>query len=172
MGSAGSAISQKTQANFDPARYSGAWYEVARCNTVPAEKCCTSATAEYAWDSDKCCMTFKNTCYTCDKPVYSVEGVLRIPQMCDAGKMVMKFMGKPCDPCNPCKVPEKEVPYWVFCTDYDNFAIVGTPCGQHLWVLSRTPQLPADDINMILTKVKCFGFDPCCVVAYKSNIAY
>lgn len=157
-------VSNQTQANFDPTRYIGLWHEVARYDTLPYEKMCNSATALYTWDPETKMMGIRNTCYKDDNYVYASEGVARIPNMMESSKLKVHFTTQPSSP--------GEGDYWVLFTDYNNYAIVGGPSGQFLWVLSRRERMPAEDIPMIVHKIRSYGYDDNKLIAFRENIQY
>jgi apolipoprotein D and lipocalin family protein len=146
-------ISNETQSNFDPVRYTGTWYEVARYINMPKpisfEEGCTSVSAEYAWDSTDNLMTITNNCYKNNDLFSYITGTARIPDLKDKSKLLVKF-----------NKYEYEYRYWVHWTDYDNYAIVGEPRGNNLWILSRTPVLKRCDIDNLIKKIKYFGYNP------------
>lgn len=50
--------------------------------------------------------------------------------------------------------------YWVLGLDPDyQWAVVGTPDRDYLWILSRTPQLPAPQMEQALAIARAQGFD-------------
>ena len=50
--------------------------------------------------------------------------------------------------------------YWVLGLDPQyRWAVVGNPNRKYLWVLSRTPQLPADLLDAALASASAQGFD-------------
>ena len=49
--------------------------------------------------------------------------------------------------------------YWVIMLSDDyNYAVVGNPSREYLWILSRTSQLPKDVIDVIVQKLPEFGY--------------
>jgi len=163
MGLLNSKIATTTQADFDVSRYIGRWYEVARYETLSYEKKCNAATADYTWNATNSTLGIRNTCYTDGQFVSVSEGVARIPDMNDKSKLKVKFTTQPSSPF--------EAPYWCHWTDYDHYAIVGSPGGNFLWVLSRTPQLPRADAPMLLDKVRSFGYDTSKLMAFPQNLS-
>jgi apolipoprotein D and lipocalin family protein len=50
--------------------------------------------------------------------------------------------------------------YWVIDLDANySLVAVGEPSREYLWVLSRTPQVPAQEYRALLQRLKAQGFD-------------
>lgn len=134
---------------LDTARYGGDWWEIAKYPLV-WEQDCERATANYAYDPIKRVIKVTNRCWQDGQVVRTRTGEARMDNMADQGKLRLNFTdGLPSD---------GESDYWVHWTDYDNYAIVGGGSGMYLWVLSRKEKMPAGDIDMIMDKVKSFGY--------------
>jgi apolipoprotein D and lipocalin family protein len=51
--------------------------------------------------------------------------------------------------------------YWVIVLDPEyRWAVVGEPDRKYLWILSRTPQLPAADYDQAISAIRAKGYDP------------
>ena len=51
--------------------------------------------------------------------------------------------------------------YWVIDLEKDyQYAVIGTPSRDYLWILSRTPELDEKTYQDILIRIKEQGFDP------------
>jgi len=154
--SGGARRDKPTIASFDPQRYSGLWYEVARYDTLPFEKGCTRATAQYDLQPDSTIRVL-NTCYVGDQVARDADGkerrdtgVARIADPKQPGKLKIRFD----------RFPYFEGNYWIHWTDYDNYSIVGSDRSDFLWILSRRPVAPEADIPWIKMMVQKFGYDP------------
>ena len=77
-------------------------------------------------------------------------GSARVSNPLDKSKLKVKFSGPEAWP--------GEGEYNVHWTDYDNYSIVGG--GQLVWILSRNPRIPKEDVSMLLNKIKSFGYNP------------
>ena len=157
-----------TQKNFDIPRYLGRWYEIAKLGTIPFEKDCVFATADYSLlsaSTNK--LIIKNTCLDANRDIIRVSvGEARIPDMNDKSKLKVKFLEM------PSTILESN--YYCYWTDYLNYSIVGSPGFEevkYLWILSRRPTIPKEDIPFLLEKVKEFGYDPDLVMA-NSHVIY
>ena len=134
-------------AAFDPARYAGRWYEIARY-PVPFQDGCVAATADYSLRDDGT-IGVVNTCRAgaVDGPVRRVEGQARVT---GPGRLEVSFNS----------VPFVRAPYWVLWTDdtYET-AVVGLPSGRAGWVLSRTPTIRPDRWKAALEVLDFNGYD-------------
>ena len=134
-------------AAFDPARYTGLWYEIARF-PVPFQAGCTAATARYDLRSDGSLRVI-NTCRegAPDGPERSVRGSARVV---GPGRLEVEFDS----------VPFVRAPYWVLWTD-DSYetAVVGLPSGRAGWILSRTPNIRPDRWAAALEVLDFNGYD-------------
>ena len=141
----------ETVKDFDVKRYMGRWYEIAKIPFV-WEIGCAYATADYSWDEEEQVMNVKNTCLDENKNVKHVSlGVARIPNTSDPSKLKVMFEENP---------SQKQGDYFLNFTDYDHYAIVGSPTKEYVWILSRTPTIPKKDLPFLLNKVKYFGYNP------------
>jgi apolipoprotein D and lipocalin family protein len=51
--------------------------------------------------------------------------------------------------------------YWVIGLDPEyRWAVVGEPDRKYLWILSRTPKLPAADYDQAISAIRAKGYDP------------
>jgi apolipoprotein D and lipocalin family protein len=115
------------QRDFQPERYLGRWYEIARY-PVRFEEGCTATTADYG-RVDAGTISVLNTCRkgAPDGPVESISGTARIVA---PGELKVRFAG----------VPFVAADYWVLWVDADyRTAVVGVPSGRAGWILARTP---------------------------------
>ena len=142
---AGTQIS--SAAAFDPARYAGLWYEIARY-PVAFQKGCVAETAQYDLREDGT-LGIVNACRegAPEGQVRRIEGEARIT---GPGRLEVRFDG----------VPLVRAPYWVLWTDdtYET-AVVGTPSGRAGWVLSRTPTIRPDRWRAALEVLEFNGYD-------------
>ncbi len=136
-----------SQADLDPVRYQGLWYEIARF-PVSFQTGCTAVTAEYALVSADT-LSVKNTCRqdATDGPVRSIEGEAKVA---GPGRLSVKFDS----------VPLISAPYWVLWVDADyRTAVVGVPSGKAGWILNRDPVIPADRLRAALRVLEFNGYD-------------
>lgn len=138
----------KTVEKVDLNRYLGKWYEIA---SFPQrfQKGCTGSTANYAKRKD---------------------GRIRVVNRCRKGSL----QGKKASAKGLARVVDKKTnaklkvsffrpfwgDYWIIDLD-DNyqFAVVGHPSRDYLWILSRTPQMDQSVYKGILKRLKAQGYE-------------
>jgi apolipoprotein D and lipocalin family protein len=133
-----------SKALFEPAKYAGTWYEIARF-PVPYEKGCTKTTATYTPARDGS-FDLVNSCVT-DGVERRIEGSAKLV---GPGRLEVSFDG----------LPFVKAPYWVLWTDEDyETAVVGVPSGSAGWILNRTPQIRADRLQAARDVLEFNGYD-------------
>ena len=138
----------RTVEHVDLDRYLGTWFEVA---SFPQrfQKGCTATQANYSLRPDGD-IAVRNRCNKggLDGPVSSAEGRARVVDEKTNAKLEVSF-------------------FWPFWGDYwvidlgpnYEFAVVGHPSRDYLWILSRTPTLPAATYDAILARIGAQGYD-------------
>lgn len=126
-----SSVQMTSMAVFDPERYAGLWYEVARY-PAPFQKGCTNTEAEYAVIAPGT-LSVRNSCMK--------DGMLNVIE----GKALVVGPGR-------LKVRLGGIPfagdYWVLWVDEDyRTAVVGAPSGRVGWILNRTPEISPDRLQ-------------------------
>ena len=132
---------------FDPARYAGLWYEIARF-PVPFQQGCTATTAEYELRPDGS-LGVVNTCRqgAPDGPVRRIEGAATVT---GPGRLEVRFAS----------VPFGGAPYWVLWVDADyQTAVVGVPSGRAGWILNRSPTIRPDRLEAARQVLAFNGYD-------------
>lgn len=143
-----STIDKSTIKEFNLKRYLGKWYEIARFNHR-FERGLEAVTAEYSLRPDG-----KIKVVNCgykenpDGPQKCTTGKARLPKDGPIGKLEVSF-------------------FWIFYSDYNIleldkdyvWSLIGSSTDKYLWILSRTPQLPADTLSYILGKARERGYD-------------
>jgi len=145
-----------TATSVDLSRYVGKWYEIARL-PMWAQRNCLRSTAEYTFlESDD--IGVKNTCATEDGGETSIQGIAKIVDQEHGAKFdvvfdqwaakIIKFYS-----------PPNNGNYWILKVDPDyQYAAVGTPDREYLWILARTPSLPEDTYQELVTFSQRLGF--------------
>ena len=135
-----------SKAVFEPDRYLGLWYEVARY-PVPFEAGCVGVTAEYGLRDDAL-ISVLNICRNADGSERSrISGTAEIVV---PGRLKVRFPS----------VPFVAADYWVLWTDEDyQTAIVGAPNGRSGWILNRTPTIRADRLQAAKDVLAFNGYD-------------
>ena len=130
---------------FDIDRYMGTWYEVARYDHS-FERNMEQVTATYQRISDKR-IRVVNRGYNTRTRKWS-EAVGKAKPGDRAGQLRVSF-------------------FWIFYSDYNilelaedySWALVGSSSPHYLWILSRTPSLPAKVLDKILATARSYGYD-------------
>ncbi len=135
-----------SKALFEPARYLGTWYEVARF-PVPFEAGCVGVTAEYGAIAENL-ISVKNTCRREDGSIKSIiEGEAAIV---GPGRLKVSFPS----------VPFGAADYWVLWVDEGyRTAVVGAPNGRSGWILNRDPDIPSDRLAAAKEILDFNGYD-------------
>lgn len=120
--------------SVDLQRYQGLWYEIARYPTS-FQRNCQGVTAEYTLRPDGR-INVVNTCRTgtSDGRPRDASAVASVIEGSRGARIAVNFA--------PVPLPRGEGNYWVLYLDpgYQT-ALVGSPSGRFLWMLSRTPQI-------------------------------
>ncbi len=138
-----------TVSNVDLQRYAGKWYEIASY-PAPFQAGCTGTTAEYT-PRDDGKIGVLNTCNQdrLDGPVNSIQGTARVADPATNAKLKVSFFWP------------FEGDYWIIELDEEyQWAVVGEPSRQFLWILSRTPTMDEALYESILSRLPDKGYDP------------
>lgn len=143
--SCSSAQKLETVPFVDLEKYAGVWYEISAFPIAP-EKGCRCVTATYSL-TDKGYVTVWNRCVR-DGKESSIEGKAFIKDSKTNAKLAVQFFwpfrGK----------------YWLIELDENyQYAVVGHPNRNYLWILSRTPQMDKVLYDDLVERVKAKGFD-------------
>jgi len=133
--------------SVDLSRYAGRWYEIARLPNRFEKKCVDSVTATYTLRSDGK-VGVVNRCRKANGEYTTASGKAKIVDKKTNAKLKVTF-------------------FWPFYGDYwildlgsnYEYAVVGAPNRDYLWILSRTPQLDEQLYQGLLTKMAARGFD-------------
>jgi apolipoprotein D and lipocalin family protein len=130
--------------------YSGRWYEIARTpNTL--QKDCQGATSDFQ-GFDAGMFTVIDTCHKGSPtgPVKIVRARARMVPATDNTRFRMAFFGG---------LIHQE--YWILDHADDNsWAVMATPGGNYVWLLSRRPALPPAIQAAALARVAALGYSP------------
>jgi len=135
-----------SKALFEPAKYLGKWYEIARY-PVPFEVGCAGVTAEYGALPDGR-ISVLNTCRNLDGTIRST--ITGAAEVVGPGRLKVSFPS----------VPFGTADYWVLWTDETyRTAVVGAPNGRSGWILNREPTIPQDRLNAAREVLDFNGYD-------------
>ena len=137
-----------TAANVDVSQYLGRWFEVA---SFPQsfQRGCTATTATYSLRDDGD-LDVLNRCR--DKvpsgPEREALGRARIANRAEPAKLEVSFFQ----------------PFWAdyWIVEVGNnyeYAVVGHPSRDYLWILSREPRLPAETYDAIVARLQSAGYE-------------
>jgi apolipoprotein D and lipocalin family protein len=135
----------------DVDRYMGRWYQVALYPNTFQKQCARNTVATYAKQADGT-VAVTNSCVTADGKTDDAVGQAKVV---GPAKLKVSFL--------PAWLRWTGIgygDYWVIQLPDDyRYAVVGTPSREYLWVLSRKPQLSAEDNTAIRAKLVEQGFD-------------
>ena len=131
----------------DLSRYAGRWYEIARLPNRFEKKCADSVTATYTLRSDGK-VDVVNRCRKANGKYTTARGKAKIVDKKTNAKLKVTF-------------------FWPFYGDYwildlgpdYEYAVVGAPNRDYLWILSRTPEIDAQLYQRLLAKMASRGFE-------------
>ena len=125
------SVPMTSMAVFDPARYTGVWYEIASYE-APFQKGCEDTAARYTTRPDGL-LDVLNQCTKYGE----ITQIAGDAELVGPGRLKVSLDGVPF-----------AADYWVLWVDDDyRTAVVGVPSGRAGWILSRTPDLPEDRLN-------------------------
>ncbi|MFP4460152.1 MAG: lipocalin family protein [Candidatus Zixiibacteriota bacterium] len=133
--------------NFELDKYLGTWYEIARLDHS-FERNLDSVTATYSVRDDGKIKVL-NKGYNTKKGKWSTaEGKAWIPNEDQPARLKVSF-------------------FWIFSAEYRiialddeySYAMVTSSSKKYLWILSRSPKMPEEKLDMLLKKAKDWGFD-------------
>jgi len=130
----------------DLERFQGNWYEIAKLPRL-TETDCTGTVASY-WlrvDGD---LDMKSECHVggLDGPLKSVTANMKVPDRGTPAKLALQVAGFYGD-------------YWILelGADYE-YAVIGHPSREYLWILSRTPTLAPEKLDAVRKRAKAAQF--------------
>ena len=139
---------------LDVPRYMGTWYEIAKYPNWFQKKCISHTRADYSLQPDGKVRVF-NRCTTKEGAVSEAIGEARQMGGSTSAKLEVRFA-----PAWLAFVPMVWGNYWVIDLDpaYQVVA-VSEPKREYLWVLSRTPDVPAKAYDELVARLEKKGFD-------------
>jgi len=152
-----SALSQEaltTVASVNVPRYMGTWYEIAKYPNWFQRKCVSNTSAQYSTQPDGT-VRVQNRCTQEDGKVSEAIGQARQIGASTSPKLEVRFA-----PEWLSFLPFVWGNYWVIDLDPDyQLVAVSEPKREYLWVLSRTPEVPAKAYEELLARLEKKGFD-------------
>lgn len=148
---AGSALAaaQPPAKGVSAAFYTGKWYEIARTPNA-GQRDCQAATTQFTTTSDsgfKVVQICRKGSASGAAKTFNTTGRIVTGTPKNA-KFSMSFLGG-----------LKKQEYWVLDrADDQSWAIMATPGGNYVWLLSRQPDMPSDVRAAALSRVKALGY--------------
>ncbi len=145
------APSLKTVSFVDPQKYVGLWCEIARYPNS-FEKNCINVTAQYEILPDNK-IGVLNSCVDANTKVKkSAKAKASIIEGSNNAALAVNFA--------PFPLPKGKGNYQIlYIGDNYSSALVGSPSGKYLWILSRTPKIDDSELYKILSVAKANQFD-------------
>ncbi|WP_028917150.1 lipocalin family protein [Pseudoxanthomonas sp. J35] len=153
----GPAASQEITRNMpvpvlDLGRYAGQWYQVAHLPFFFQRKCVSDTTARYTLQEDGN-IEVLNACTTAKGKRMEALGVAE-PVPGNPGSLRVTFAPK-----WTTWLPMTWAPYWVLAVDPDyQWAVVGGPDRDHLWILAREPEMDAQLYARLVEQLGALGY--------------
>jgi apolipoprotein D and lipocalin family protein len=136
----------QTVEKVDLEKYLGTWYEIARFEHF-FERDCKNVTANYSMMDAETIKVINRCTKITTNEKGEAQGRAHATDETNSKLKVSFFRPFYGD-------------YWVLILDKDyNYAVVGTPSREYLWILSRENKIPASVKNEILQKLPTLGFD-------------
>lgn len=152
---AGRSGAVRSVETVDLARYLGRWYEIARLPTPGEKRCAGGVTATYGRAATPGRLSVLKQCLQANGKIRAAAGVARIVPGSGNARLKVTFAPLPMR-----WLPGVWADYWVLLVDPGyRFALVGTPDRRGLWLLSRTPTLPAADAERLIGHACVQGYD-------------
>lgn len=146
-------------------RYSGKWFEIARYSNKYQKNCVGNTTATYALKGDGK-VSVKNECLGKDGTVIDAKGEGKIADKTSNAKLEIRFA-----PGFLAFLPSVWGDYWIIDLDEKyEYAAIGDPKREYLWILSRTPKLNDATYQNILRRVETMGFNPGKLIKTPQNV--
>ena len=155
----------KTVASVDLKRYSGKWYEIARYPNKFQKDCVGNTMATYTL-KEKGKIEVLNQCLEKDGTMKDAKGDGKIVDKTTNAKLEVRFA-----PGILSFIPGVWGDYWIIDLDENyQYAAVGDPKREYLWILSRTPKLNDAAYQNILRRIETMGFNPAKLIKTPQNV--
>jgi apolipoprotein D and lipocalin family protein len=140
--------------SVDVPRYMGTWHEIAKYPNWFQRKCASSTQATYSLQADSRVQVL-NRCKTDKGEWTEALGAARQIGGPTSAKLKVRFA-----PEWLSFIPMVWGDYWIIDLDPQyQWVMVSEPRREYLWILSRTPQMPAATYQALLAKLEVLGFD-------------
>ncbi len=137
----------ETVSSVDLGRYVGRWYEIARLPNRHQKDCESDVTATYTLRDDGK-ITVLNQCRKASGEIKNRKGTAKVVDQATNAKLKVSF-------------------FWPFSGNYwilelgpnYEYAVVGEPKRENLWILSREPRMDEELYRGLLDRAAAQGFD-------------
>ena len=148
----------QTVSSVDLSRYVGTWYEIARYPNRFQNRCAGNVSANYEIREDGN-ITVVNSCKEENGEINTAKGKAKIVDSRTNARLKVSFFGP------------FYGDYWIINLgpNYE-YAVVGTPDRNYLWILSRTPQMDDGLYDLLLQRIAAQGFDTARIVKTPQGI--
>jgi apolipoprotein D and lipocalin family protein len=154
----------QTVPKVDLDRYAGKWYEIARYPNKFQKQCLSNVSATYTRKPNGR-IEVLNECAKGNGKVDSAKGEAKIVDKTSNAKLKVRFA-----PGFLSAFGFVWGDYWVIDLGENyEYAVVGDPDREYLWILSRTSELPAPVYEEIVRRVEAKGFDSARLVKTPQN---
>lgn len=135
-------------------RYAGEWFEIARFPNRFQHRCASDVRVTYELRADGR-ITIISRCRSADGSEIVTRGVARVVDPQSRARLEVRFA-----PAVLSFLPFVWAHYWIIGLDpeYD-WALVGGPDRQYLWILSRSPTLDESRFDEVTNQARAKGFD-------------
>ena len=138
----------------DVPRYMGTWHEIAKYPNWFQKKCASSTQATYTLQTDGRVQVL-NRCKTAKGEWSEALGSARQIGGPTSPRLKVRFA-----PEWLSFIPMVWGDYWIIALDPDyQWVVVSEPRREYLWILSRTPHMPAATYQGLLAQLDKLGFD-------------
>ena len=142
-----------TVPKVDLNKYSGLWYEIAKIPNSFQDQCAYGTTAEYKINEDGEIEVI-NKCFDAEGEPDVAEGVAQVVDKKTNAKLEVSFVSF-------LGIRPFWGDYWIIGLDKNyQYAIVGHPERKYGWILSRTPNLSAENLTVAYSILKENGYNP------------
>ena len=138
----------QTVSSVDLKQYSGKWFEIARYPNKFQKDCVGNTTATYTIKDEKS-LEVVNQCTKQNGTILDAKGKARIVDKTTNAKLEVRFA-----PSALSFISAVWGDYWIIdLDDKYQYAVVGDPKREYLWILSRTPEMSDAVYQNILRRV-------------------
>jgi apolipoprotein D and lipocalin family protein len=140
--------------HVDLKRYAGRWYEMARLPNAQEKHCVGDVTLQYLMRDDDHVEVIRK-CRTAGGKMRETRGVGRIRGGASIGRLEVRYA-----PAFFSFIPSVWKDHWILGLGPDyTWAVVGMPSHEHLWILSRLPEMSTSSYQQALEVADGNGFD-------------